>query len=234
MEFSTYATPTIVGEIKRHFRDRGWTIRVPRRLQEMRLSITRPSPTLSQELGRSPTVAELAKRIGVTRGGDPRGSGVGERLQPAVPGRPGPRRRGSARSSSSSATTTTRSTRSWTARRSSRCWTRSTPGAKRILLLRFFRNMTQSQIAEELGISQMHVSRLLTPHPGRPARTARGPATPTSPPTASRRVSLVVALRAPPATAGGRRRPARPGRARPARPRHVRSSPPQKLSPTRT
>jgi RNA polymerase sigma-B factor len=60
VEFSTYATPTIVGEIKRHFRDKGWAVRVPRRLQELRLSLTAATSELSQRNGRSPTVAELA------------------------------------------------------------------------------------------------------------------------------------------------------------------------------
>lgn len=60
-EFSTYATPTILGEIKRWFRDKGWAIRVPRRLQELRLSISSATTELLQQLGRSPTIAELAK-----------------------------------------------------------------------------------------------------------------------------------------------------------------------------
>src|ERR687885_399465 len=60
VEFSTYATPTIVGEIKRHFRDRGWAIRVPRRLQELKLSLAKATSDLSQRNGRSPTVAELS------------------------------------------------------------------------------------------------------------------------------------------------------------------------------
>src|SRR6187402_2574722 len=64
VEFSTYATPTIIGEIKRHFRDKGWAIRVPRRLQELRMSIGKASADLSQELGRSPTPRELAGAIG--------------------------------------------------------------------------------------------------------------------------------------------------------------------------
>ena len=55
VEFSTYATPTIVGEIKRHFRDKGWAIRVPRRLQELKLSLTKATSELSQKNGRSPT-----------------------------------------------------------------------------------------------------------------------------------------------------------------------------------
>ncbi|MCW2544218.1 MAG: polymerase, sigma 28 subunit, Sig subfamily, partial [Frankiales bacterium] len=66
VEFSTYATPTIVGEIKRHFRDKGWAIRVPRRLQELKLSLTKATSELSQKNGRAPTVAELAAHLGMT------------------------------------------------------------------------------------------------------------------------------------------------------------------------
>ena len=60
VEFSTYATPTIVGEIKRHFRDKGWAVRVPRRLQELKLALAKAIGELAQRLGRAPTVAELA------------------------------------------------------------------------------------------------------------------------------------------------------------------------------
>src|SRR3954463_914961 len=66
VEFSTYATPTIIGEIKRYFRDKGWAIRVPRRLQELRMQIGTSSAELTQSLGRSPTARELAERIGCT------------------------------------------------------------------------------------------------------------------------------------------------------------------------
>ena len=66
VEFSTYATPTIVGEIKRHFRDRGWAVRVPRRLQELRVTLTSARAELSQKLGRAPTVAELAEYLALT------------------------------------------------------------------------------------------------------------------------------------------------------------------------
>ena len=66
VEFSTYATPTIVGEIKRHFRDKGWAIRVPRRLQELKLSLAKATSDLSQKNGRAPTVAELAEQLGIT------------------------------------------------------------------------------------------------------------------------------------------------------------------------
>src|SRR5205823_3069152 len=60
LEFSTYATPTIVGELKRHFRDKGWAVRVPRRVQELHLRLGAVVNTLSQELGRSPTIPEIA------------------------------------------------------------------------------------------------------------------------------------------------------------------------------
>src|SRR6266511_742906 len=63
VEFSTYATPTIVGELKRHFRDKGWAVRVPRRLQELNLSLTKVVAELSQEIGRSPTVREIADKM---------------------------------------------------------------------------------------------------------------------------------------------------------------------------
>src|SRR5262245_41199379 len=64
VEFSTYATPTILGEIKRYFRDKGWAIRVPRRLQELRLSLATTTAELTQTLARSPTPRELAEAIG--------------------------------------------------------------------------------------------------------------------------------------------------------------------------
>ena len=63
VEFSTYATPTIVGEIKRHFRDKGWAVRVPRRLQELKLSLTKAISELAQREGRAPTVSELAGHL---------------------------------------------------------------------------------------------------------------------------------------------------------------------------
>src|SRR3954468_23951934 len=66
VEFSTYATPTVIGEIKRYFRDKGWAIRVPRRLQELRMQIASATAELTQALGRSPTPRELAESIGCT------------------------------------------------------------------------------------------------------------------------------------------------------------------------
>ncbi|HXW77433.1 MAG TPA: SigB/SigF/SigG family RNA polymerase sigma factor [Candidatus Eremiobacteraceae bacterium] len=66
VEFTTYATPTIVGEIKRYFRDKGWAVRVPRRLQELNLAVNRAVEELSIELGRSVTVSDLAARLGAS------------------------------------------------------------------------------------------------------------------------------------------------------------------------
>jgi RNA polymerase sigma-B factor len=162
VEFSTYATPTIVGEIKRHFRDRGWAIRVPRRLQELRLAIANATASLSQELGRSPTVAELAERVGVGQeevleglesanayttlsldapeGGEDRTASVIETLGDY---------------DDAMATVEDRET-------IKPLLDVLDERSRRIVGLRFFRGMTQTQIAAEVGISQMHVSRLLS------------------------------------------------------------------------
>src|SRR5687768_13674313 len=66
LEFSTYATHTVVGELKRHFRDKGWAVRVPRRMQELHLRLSNLVSTLNQDLGRAPTVAEIAQAAGVS------------------------------------------------------------------------------------------------------------------------------------------------------------------------
>ncbi len=160
VEFSTYATPTIVGEIKRHFRDKGWAVRVPRRLQELRLALTTATGELSQQHGRSPTVHELAERLGISE------EEVLEGLEsanaystlsldvpdtddesPAVADTLG------AEDDALEGVEYRESLKPLLAQLPQR--------EQRILVLRFFRNMTQSQIAAEVGISQMHVSRLL-------------------------------------------------------------------------
>ncbi len=161
VEFSTYATPTIVGEIKRHFRDKGWAIRVPRRLQELKLSLTKATSELSQKNGRAPTVAELAAHLGMTDeeileglesanaysavsldapdGGDDDSPAVADSLGMIDDALEGVEYRESLKP----------------------LLEKLPAREKRILMLRFFGGMTQSQIAVDLGISQMHVSRLL-------------------------------------------------------------------------
>ncbi|MFL6071556.1 MAG: sigma-70 family RNA polymerase sigma factor, partial [Actinomycetes bacterium] len=62
-EFATFATPTVLGEIKRHFRDKGWAVRVPRQLQELRLELTKATDELTQTLHRSPSVQDLARHL---------------------------------------------------------------------------------------------------------------------------------------------------------------------------
>ncbi len=66
LEFTTYATPTVMGEIKRHFRDKGWTIRVPRRLQELSAKVNTATDELTTQLQRTPTVDEIAAHLGTT------------------------------------------------------------------------------------------------------------------------------------------------------------------------
>ena len=160
VQFSTYAAVTIIGELKRHFRDKGWAIRVPRRLQEVGLRVNAVLPELSQELGRSPTVDEIAARCETspeeildameavqaysTTSLD---SPVGE--EGAAPievlGGEDP------------------------SLEILEGWASVAPAVKelpkrerRVLYLRFFRGLTQSEIATEVGVSQMHVSRILS------------------------------------------------------------------------
>ncbi len=159
--FSTYATPTIVGEIKRHFRDRGWTIRVPRRLQEIQAVINQAASDLGQELGRSPTVAELATRTEMSEEEILEGLESANAYSPLSLDAPDPSGEVGAvieqlgnEDDALDAVVDRETVKPLLDRLDAR--------SKRILLLRFFRNMTQSQIAEELGISQMHVSRLLS------------------------------------------------------------------------
>ena len=163
VEFSTYATPTIVGEIKRHFRDKGWAIRVPRRLQELRISLGQATAELSQKSGRSPTVAELAAHLGIsedevieglegaqaysTTSLDAQVGGDGGDDSPSLGDRLG------SEDLDLEAVEYRESLKPLLAALPSR--------ERRILALRFFHGMTQSEIADEVGISQMHVSRLL-------------------------------------------------------------------------
>ena len=162
VELTTYATPNIIGEIKRHFRDKGWAVRVPRGLQELNVQLSRLVEQLTVQLARSPTIPELAKAAGVeeeqvlealesgraysslslnTGGGsdedgelDPLESIGTEESQYAV---------------SEDRAVLAPGFRVLNERE------------RMILHLRFFEGLTQSQIAQQVGISQMHVSRLI-------------------------------------------------------------------------
>jgi RNA polymerase sigma-B factor len=162
VELTTYATPNIIGEIKRHFRDKGWSVRVPRGLQELNVQLSRLIEQLTVQLGRSPTIPELAKAAGseeeqvlealesgraysslsLSTGGS---QDDGEELDPLES------------IGSEEHQYEVSEDRAVLA-----------PGFKvldererMILHLRFFEGLTQSQIAQQVGISQMHVSRLI-------------------------------------------------------------------------
>ncbi|HET9115029.1 MAG TPA: SigB/SigF/SigG family RNA polymerase sigma factor [Gaiellaceae bacterium] len=162
VELTTYATPNIIGEIKRHFRDKGWSVRVPRGLQELNVQLSRLVEQLTVQLGRSPTIPELAKAAGVEEeevlealesgraytslslsvGG---GGGDDDDLDPLE------------------SLGTEEHQYEVSEDRAVLA-----PGFKvldererKILQLRFFEGLTQSQIAQQVGISQMHVSRLI-------------------------------------------------------------------------
>jgi RNA polymerase sigma-B factor len=161
VEFSTYATPTIVGEIKRHFRDKGWAVRVPRRLQELRLTLTQATSELSQRNGRSPTVAELAAHLKLSE------EEVLEGLESANAYSTLSLDASEQSDEDSVAVVDTlgvddEALEGVEYRESLKPMLERLPAREqKILLLRFFRGMTQSEIAAEVGISQMHVSRLL-------------------------------------------------------------------------
>ncbi len=162
LEFSTFATPTILGEIKRHFRDRTWAIKVPRRLQELQAAVTSTAEELTRSLGRSPTVREIAAAMDVSE------QDVLDAIEARHAYSTGSIDAG--RESGSDHPTTLAETlgaddpalESVDDRETLRPLLAALPEReRRIILLRFFHNRSQSQIAEELGISQMHVSRLL-------------------------------------------------------------------------
>ena len=162
IEFSTYATTTIVGELKRHLRDKGWAVRAPRRMQELYLNLSQVIDILAQELGRSPTIAELAHEAGVSeedvlealeagqayrfasldapKADGENGDSLGERLGDDDP----ELLRAEGRATLDP------------------LLSQLPVKQRQVVKLRFFEGLTQSEIARRLGISQMQVSRLLT------------------------------------------------------------------------
>jgi RNA polymerase sigma-B factor len=159
VQFSTYATATIVGGLKRHFRDKAWAVRVPRQLQELAVHMNKALPELTQELGRSPTIGEIAERLQVDE----------EDVVGAMDAT-----QAYSTASLDAPTGTLGLTHADTFGEDDPSlgllddWATIAPAVRelsdrdrRVLYLRFFRDMTQSEIAEEIGISQMHVSRIL-------------------------------------------------------------------------
>ncbi len=162
VELTTYATPNIIGEIKRHFRDKGWSVRVPRGLQELNVQLSRLMEQLTVQLSRSPTIPELAKAAGVqeeevlealesgraysslslSAGG---GGGDDDDLDPLE----------------SIGTEEHQYQVSEDRAVLAPGFRALDERERKILQLRFFEGLTQSQIAQQVGISQMHVSRLI-------------------------------------------------------------------------
>jgi RNA polymerase sigma-B factor len=163
VEFAAYAVPTIVGEIKRHFRDHTWDVRVPRRVQELRLRVAEAAGTLTHTLRREPTIADIAAHLDVSeqdvrdglagvwaynamslqtpvRSGDGGSSELGDLLG----GDDDELDLAELRVTLGPALA------------------KLTERERRILTYRFFGQLTQSEIAERIGVSQMHVSRLLS------------------------------------------------------------------------
>jgi len=162
VELTTYATPNIIGEIKRHFRDRGWSVRVPRGLQELNVQLSRLVEQLTVQLERSPTITELAKAANVEEE---------EVLEALESGRAYSSLSLSAGSSLGDDDEIDPLETIGTEEHEyelSEDRAVLEPGfrvlderERRILHLRFFEGLTQSQIAQQIGISQMHVSRLI-------------------------------------------------------------------------
>ena len=160
VEFSTYATPTIVGELQRHFRDKGWAVRVPRRLQELNLQLGEIMGQLAQKLGRSPTVSEMAEAAGTTEDEVLEGLDSAHAYTLTSLDAPAGDEDLALREQIGNED---EALELLEYRTSLMPLLEELPPRERTMLyLRFFRGMTQSEIAERLGISQMHVSRLLT------------------------------------------------------------------------
>jgi len=160
--FSTFASRTVEGELKRYFRDRTWSVRPPRRAQELHLELRRAEEDLAQQLGRSPTVAELATTLDVSK------DHVLEALEAGV-----------AHQAASLDQASTQDDETTT--RGDRVLAEGEPGYGRvdrqiivrelmeelpererlIVYMRFFENMTQPEIAEKVGVSQSYLSRIL-------------------------------------------------------------------------
>lgn len=159
VEFTTYATKTILGELKRHFRDKGWAIRAPRRVQELYLHLGQAVGQLSQELGRSPTIRELAVHTDASEDDVIEALEAGQAYRSASLDSAGPDEEGL--SSRLGVDDENFGDAEWRAVLSPHLETLSERD-RRIIRLRFSEGLTQSEIASRIGISQMHVSRLLS------------------------------------------------------------------------
>jgi len=158
-EFSTFATRTILGELKRHFRDKGWAVRAPRRIQELYLELGAATDALTQELGHPPTVPELAARTGASEEAVLEAVEAGQAYRATSIDAPD-RRKGTIASRLGQIDAGFDGAEDHQVLMDALALLPERE--QRILHLRYVDGLTQSQIAEQIGVSQMHVSRLLT------------------------------------------------------------------------
>jgi RNA polymerase sigma-B factor len=159
-EFLTYALPTISGELKKHFRDHCWTVRPTRRVQELQAEVASATATMSQELGREPSLGELADELG--EDSDALGEAVAAHgcytprsLDAPLPSGESPFAAVLGRDEIGFSQAEAHVVLAEAVRKLS-------PRDRQILGMRFFRDLTQRQIAAEIGTTQMQVSRVLT------------------------------------------------------------------------
>lgn len=160
-EFSTFATPTIMGEIRRYFRDRSWAVRVPRRLQENLLRVNAAAQQLTGELGRSPSIAEIGERVGL----EPEDVLAALEVSPAqhtVSLESAPAGRADEALTLGDRLGVADSNLDRVEMRSllEQAMAHLNPREREIMALRFVEELPQTEVARRLGISQMHVSRL--------------------------------------------------------------------------
>ncbi len=162
IRFATYATPTILGEIRRHFRDRGWAVKVPRRLQELSLAANKAVDSLTQGLARAPTVAEIAKRMEVSEQEVLEAMELGEMYElPSLDSELGDGSDDSRGVLADYVGGMDQEMERFEKRARLSQALKVLPARERhIIELRFLRGMSQTDVAREMGISQMHVSRL--------------------------------------------------------------------------
>lgn len=162
LQFSTFATPTILGEIRRHFRDKGWSLKVPRRLQELNMAAARAAEKISVELGRSPTIQEVAARIEASEEETLEAIELGNAYDTVPLDAP-------MQTQGESALLTLSEFLGQEDASLQRiefygdlrqAIESLEPREKAIIYYRFFKDLSQTQVAERLNISQMHVSRL--------------------------------------------------------------------------
>ncbi|OBH05704.1 RNA polymerase sigma factor SigF [Mycobacterium sp. E1747] len=161
-DFVSFAVPTIMGEVRRHFRDNSWSVKVPRRLKELHLRLGTATAELSQRLGRAPTATELAAELDMDREEVVEGLVAGSSYNTLSIDSGGGSEEDEARAIADTLGDVDTGLDRIEDQESLRPLLEALPERERtVLVLRFFESMTQTQIAERVGISQMHVSRLL-------------------------------------------------------------------------